>query len=294
MNDYLHQLYYSRIGWLCIKIFLSFFWLIEMLGMVSSTSHISLPVGVCAIIPCDWLQNIFFKVAIIFACFLALCFYLFSKKHLTLTLSCLFLLSVLIISAHESSGVFNRANLFSMVWFGQLLAAIVYRNNIEKMRIYRHQYVVQIVGATYFLAAISKLIDAGLDWPTQGAEYISINGLKGYYFHYFDNGNSQVLQFGTAIAYTLLEHKELVYWSLICALFIELTAPLAAISVKTTFVYGVAFLLLHLGIDYTMNIVIEGTYFTMLAFMLNPLGIIFFLYKDIKKRGSSLFLRKES
>jgi hypothetical protein len=251
--------------------------------MVSSTSHISIPVGVCAIIPCDWLQNIFFKGVIIFSCLLALYFYLFSKKYLILTLSCLFLLSVLIISAHESSGVFNRANLFSMVWLGQLLATVVYRNNIEKMRIYRHQYVVQIVGATYFLAAISKLLDAGWDWPIQGAEYISINGLKGYYYHYFDNGNSRMLQFGTEIAYSLLHHKELVYWSLLVALFIELTAPLAAISVKTTFIYGVAFLLLHLGIYYTMNILIGGTYFTMLAFLLNPLGIIFFCIKRLKK-----------
>jgi hypothetical protein len=278
MKDYFEKLFYSDKAWFCLKLFLAFFWLNEMNYMIWETNKVLIPVGVCTIFDCSCISNQGFKVALSLSLLVGLFFYLKSEKYNGITLPLLFLFSVFIISSNESTGVFMRASLFSMVWFGQWLAHLIHKKNPDKLRKYRHQYVVQLITATYCLAGVSKILDAGWNWPEQGSELLALSSIKGFYFDFFDTGNHTNLNLGYSIAYTILNHKTLVCLFLWATLILELSTPLANLSLRLTFFYGILLFLMHRGIDYSMNIVIGGTYYSMLAFMVNPIGIIYLLY----------------
>lgn len=288
-KDFFYRLFYSKEGWFFIKLFIGVRWFLEVGNLLNATTIIK-PVGLCKILPCDILSNsIVMSIALGLSLF-TISIYIFYEKYALPSILTLLILSLFMISFHESTGVFLRASLFSMIWVGQLAAYIFHKNNIEDLKKFRHQYVIQLICATYFLAALTKLSDAGWAWPQQGSDYFSISSLKGYLYDYFDTGNATSLNEGYKLAYLILGSKHFVYWLMFGALLLEFTSPLAALDRRLTFFYGIMFLLLHIGIEYTMSITIGGTYYSMLAFMLNPLGLLYFSFKYLKE----IYLTKRS
>lgn len=283
-KDFFYRLFYSNEGWFFIKLLIGIRWLLELGYNLIYSSTIIEPVGLCKILPCGILSNSIVLNIVLLVSFFSVGIYIFFEKYALPSILTLLLLSLFIISFHESTGVFIRASLFSMIWVGQLAAYVLHKKNIENLKKFRHQYVIQLICATYFLAALTKLSDAGWAWPQQGSDYFALSALKGYIYDYFDTGNTTLLNDGYELAYLILEHKQLVYWLMLGALLLEFTSPIAAINRRLTFFYGVMFLLLHIGIKYTMSITIGGTYYSMLAFMLNPIGLLYFAYKFLKDK----------
>lgn len=289
-KDFFYRLFYSKEGWFFIKLLIGVRWLLELGYNLLHATTIIEPIGLCKILPCGILSNSIVLGIVLVVSFASVVIYIFYKKYAIPSIVTLLVLSLFMISFHESTGVFIRASLFSMIWVGQLAAYIFHKNNIEDLKKFRHQYVIQLICATYFLAALTKLSDAGWTWPQQGSDYFAISSLKGYLYDYFDTGNTTLLNEGYNLAYLLLEYKQLVYWLMLGALLLEFTSPLAVLDKRLTFFYGIMFLLLHIGIKYTMSITIGGTYYSMLAFMLNPLGLLYFSFKYLKET----YLKKEA
>src|SRR5207237_864484 len=159
------------------------------------------------------------------------------ERYMLGSLSVISTLSFIIISIHESNGIFMRANLYTMVWVGQLLAYVIYRKEDILLRYYRHQYVVQLIAATYTLAAISKFHRSGLHWANDGSQYLAIQGFKGYAYSYFDTLNEKELKKGVSIAHFMLQHKQLIYTLLMGALLLELFAFIACINKHIDLMY---------------------------------------------------------
>lgn len=289
-KDFFYRLFYSKEGWFFIKLLIGVRWLLELGYNLLHATTIIEPIGLCKILPCGILSNSIVLGIVLVVSFASVVIYIFYEKYTILSIVTLLVSSLFMISFHESTGVFIRASLFSMIWVGQLAAYIFHKNNIEDLKKFRHQYVIQLICATYFLAALTKLSDAGWTWPQQGSDYFAISSLKGYLYDYFDTGNTTLLNEGYNLAYLLLEYKQLVYWLMLGALLLEFTSPLAVLDKRLTFFYGIMFLLLHIGIKYTMSITIGGTYYSMLAFMLNPLGLLYFSFKYLKET----YLKKEA
>lgn len=288
-KDLFNRLFYSKKGWFFIKLLIGIRWLLESGNLLHATTIIE-PIGLCKILPCGILSNSIVSSIVLVVSFVSIVIYIFYEKYTILSIVTLLVLSLFMISFHESTGVFIRASLFSMIWVGQLAAYILHKKNIEDLKKFRHQYVIQLICATYFLAALTKLSDAGWAWPQQGSDYFALSSLKGYYYSFFDSGDVEQLNAGYKLAYLLLEYKQLVYWLMLGALLLEFTSPLAVLDKRLTFFYGIMLLLLHIGIKYTMNITIGGTYYSMLAFMLNPLGLLYFSFKYLKET----YLKKEA
>jgi hypothetical protein len=256
--------------WFCLKLSLVFCWQGSLVYMAGAYSSCPFPVGICKLYNFDPLFSVYgLPVLIAALCILSL-LYLFEAKMVYTTL-CMSVLSCIIVSHHESNGVFQRATPYTTIFVAQFFAYLGYKLNHQfDLARFRVQYCVQIIGATYLLSAITKLKAAGLGW-VNGAEVLPIHVMKGASFVYFTTGLKQALDNGYSMAYWLHGHVALVKWLFAGTLFLELTCFIAAFNNYVKVFYGIGLALMHLGIYVAMNILIAPLACPMMIFFLNPL-----------------------
>lgn len=272
--------------WYCLKLSVVFIWIPVILIMISQSVACSYPVGICKFINFSTLYNPVGKIFLYAALLVSCIFYLLEKRMVLTTLS-LFVLSCIIISYHESNGFFFRAASLSAVLGAQFFAyAIHYFKPQFDVNKYRVHFGVQLIAASYTLAAIAKLNATGLGWADEGGLF-SIQVMKNYSYLYFDTGSLSFLEHGKAVANSFIEHKELVNILLTGAVLLELFCFVAVVNNKVRVVYGFALLATHIGIDFAMGIGVGIISKPMVVFFINPL---YFIYLIGKKVYSNFFV----
>lgn len=228
-------------------------------------SHI--PVGIANLMDLHFLAHYPVKVLFTAMAIASMLLY-FSGKYLILSLWSLFVLSLLVFSAEESSGVFYRVSLLTMIWFAQLLAIIFSngKNNKDQL-VY---FSVQIIAAAYLLAAFSKWTNSGFSWVAD-AKYFELQALKGDYFNWATDLKAVHISTATQKVRFVAEHLFLIQLLLALSLLLETAAFLILRSKKWAFYFGVCLAFMHLGIYYMMDIFIAPVAIPMLLFLINPL-----------------------
>src|SRR5690606_8868390 len=105
---------------------------------------------------------------------------------------------------------------------------------LEKTRIF---YSIQVIAASYTLAALSKLKTSGFSWFID-SKYMVLQMLKSNQMKYFDG----VIEESELMDYKMnwvLEYPVFFSIMLLAALLIELTCALALINNKTKILYGI-------------------------------------------------------
>lgn len=279
----------GSLAWLCIKLSFIWFWIREMLNMLISGGDCIYPVGVCKWYSFDILfssPGVWVFAPIITGCVVL---YLFEKQMLLVT-GVLTLISCIIISHHESTGIFLRATPYTTIFAAQFFAYLFARLNPDfNLALYRQQYPVQIIAATYTISSIAKLSESGLAWVDNGAHLFALPVIKSFCFLYFDTGNPAALEKGYAIANFALQHQSLFKLLLGGSLLLETCCLVVVLNSRLRFGYGVALALMHLGIKLSMNILIGGLAYPMLIFFINPLYLLLLAYQN-----RPAFLRKRA
>lgn len=178
-----HAWFYAKLGYsivCCVT-------LILFALPLSTALH---PIGICRFINIDWLFTTHTKPILITVLIASTILYIMGIK-MVLTTAMLFLISLCIVSFHESNGIYARATVLTAVtgvqFWAYLLKQVNSQFHIEK---YRHQYSVQLIAAAYTLAGLSKIASSGLAW-FQSPKGFSLQLVKNYYFIYSDTGNVQ-------------------------------------------------------------------------------------------------------
>ncbi len=259
--------------WFCVKLSLVLTCITSLIYMARVYALCPFPIGICKLYNFNPLFSAHGLPILIGAiCILSL-LYLLEVKMLYTTLG-IAGPSCVIVSHHESNGVFLRATPYTTIFVAQFLAYLAYKlNNQFDLARFRVQFCVQIIAATYLLSGISKLQASGLGW-INGAVEFPIVVVKGASFAYFITGIKERLDQGYQMAYWLHGHAALLKWLLAATLFLELTCFIAAFNNYAKVCYGIALTLMHLGIAITMNIVIAPLVYPMIIFFLNPLYLI--------------------
>lgn len=278
--------------WTYIKFSLLIIWLSNMVDMTLCCSQCPFPVGICKLYHFNELFSPLGRVLLIGLLLILSALYLFEKKMLFTTFL-MFGLALIIISHHESNGIFYRATPLTTIFGAQFAAYLVARINKQFDLPYsRVQYSIQIIAATYTLAGISKLSTSGIGWIDSG-ELFSIQALKNYSFIYFTNGDRTYLEQGYGIAKAMLDQKGLIKFLLTTSLILELFCFASVFNARFRALYGIGLLLMHIGIRIVMGIMIGVVAFPMAIFYLNPLYWIKTQFVKIK-RGFSVTKRTQN
>jgi hypothetical protein len=267
--------------WHCLKLSLLFIWLGAMPNMVHFNATSAFPAGLCKLYSFDPLFSPWLRPVLIATLLVVACLYFFEIKMMYTTFV-MFLLSLIIISHKESSGILDRATLFSPIFGVQFLAYFRYNWNTNfNIKFYRVQYCVQIVAAMYVLSGISKLLASGPGW-INGGELFPVQAVKNASFAYFTTGVAASLEQGYTMAYYALAHKHLVKLLLAGTLFLEVSCFIAAYNLRMRIIYGLSLALMHIGIYVFMDILIAVVVWPMIIFFLNPLYWVTVLAGRIK------------
>ena len=227
------------------------------------------PTGICTL----YSFSIFFtsvgKVILSIAIISGVVMYLFEIKMIC-TLLFLFLISCIVMSYYESSGIFSRATVFSVILFGQLMAYSIRHYNVDfDLRYWRIQYSVQAVAACYTLAGISKFYASGWGWINVGPLF-SLQIIKNYTFLYSDTGAISYIDHAKSMVNELTIHKLSLTIMLAISLILESFCFLAVFNKYVKIIFGIGLLLMHIGIAVILGIGISAIAFPMCIFFLIP------------------------
>lgn len=259
--------------WFCMKLSFVFIWLSVMLTMLSQNKACIFPAGICKIYCFEPLFTATGKRAIVALLFLFGFAYLLEYK-MAATTFLLFCITAVIISFHESNGIFFRATVLSIIWAAQGMAyAIAYYNKEFDFKKWRVHYSMQMVAAVYTLAAIAKLRASGLEWVNAGPLF-SLQVMKNFAINYYSTGDKDYWETGTRYALALLQNKALVRFLLATSLGFELFCFAACFNKKLQVFLGIGLLAMHIGIACIMGIGISIICYPMLIFFFNPLWVV--------------------
>lgn len=269
--------------WFSIKLPVTVVWVAMLSIMFNSVNQCIYPVGICQLYSFEPVFSPIGKPILYIALVFSALFFLAEKQMLITTLV-MFLLSILVISFHESNGVFFRATIFSLVWGALFIAYFIkYINSGFDLSHYRKQFVWQMIAAVYFLAALAKLKASGIMWGAE-ADGFALQVVKNYAFHYYDTGNSQILDQGVKLAYFFSNNRFLTSIMLYSALILELFCFTVVFNRSLRLIFGVGLLLMHIGIAAFMGIGISVICFPMVIFFLNPLYFFLTVIRNLKNR----------
>lgn len=263
---------------LCVSIF--FFWIIDY--MLKQSHEMIAPVGICKIYSFDILFTSAGKTLMIGILILAILFYLLEQKMVWATLV-LSIISIIVITYHESNGIFIRATVMSGIWIAQFIAYLRFyyaeKFNLEK---YRIQYPIQIIAAIYTLAGISKIEASGVFW-FWNSELFSLQIFKNFFCSYADIGNPLLLQKANDFVAFFQNYSIIGKFLLGVSLLLELFCLIALRNKKLMILWGFGLLSMHIGIAFFMDIGFSVVAFPMIIFFLNPLYYILFIGKKIAR-----------
>jgi hypothetical protein len=268
----------SPVAWICIKISFIFYWVANMIIMTNSVSNMCpFPTGFCKV----WCFSFLFSTVGKWGIWIMLILFSWAyiaEKKMWLTTLCLFFLSSIIISHHESNGMFHHATIFSPIFAVQCFAYYRYtKDSTFQIANNRLQYSLQMIVASYMLAGISKISSSGLDWiDASGAFALEI--VKNHSFDYYATGNKIVLEQGYNIAEIILTLPWLIKIGLFVSLMLELFSFIALISSKYRVAYAFGLFFMHAGIKVVMGIPFGVIAPIMLIFFLNPLYWLYFFF----------------
>lgn len=225
---------------------------------------------------------------IVISLFLVLCALYVAEKGMLVTTFLLAAMSCIIISRHESNGIFYRATVLSVIWIFQFLAYLFYRLRPGfRIEIYRIQYGMQAIAAVYTLAGVAKIAASGLGWIDAGANFPS-QIVKNYSYLYFDSGDIAQLHQGYTFALFLLHHPGVVQFFLAVSLFLEVFCMVAVLNKRISLIWGLGLLMMHIGIAAIMGIGISVIAKPMVVFFINPLYLIIRGLKHLWQRKISV------
>lgn len=267
---------YQPQEWLFIKIpFISIF-LLFIAKTILLSKPANYPLGFCKLIDC----NIFlFKPVAIIILFIAIIFsilYLFEKVML-LSLTILFITSLLVFTISDSTGIFARTDVLTMVLFAQLIAYLyAYFSKNAKTYLYKNriQFPIQVIAAGYTLSALSKLINSGILWSFN-YRGLAIQAKKAIGYKYLFDGSEVLLQKMETFPNFIISHPVLIIFILTLSVLFELFAGIAVFKKKYAFYWGLLLMCMHLGIYFFMNVMILPVIISMIAFFINPLYILY-------------------
>lgn len=274
--------------WFCIKLPMLAIWLIIMWVMTSNIENCLYPVGICKWVSFDLLFTTTGKIILWLVIAIVSIFYLL-ERHMILSTFLLSLVSVIVITFHESNGIFFRATILSLVWLAQLTAYLIkhFRHRFN-LTVFRQQYVSQMIVAVYVLAGIAKIKASGWRWGLN-TEGFALQVNKNYSFLLYDTGDITRFEFAGRIASFFAQNTTATCVMLTSALLLELFCVFALFSKVGRIFFGIGLLIMHIGIALFMGIGISVVCFPMAFFFLNPL---YSLVKCIRYLKQSLFTTK--
>ena len=245
------------------------------------------PVGICKLYTFSFFFSAGGKVLLTLILIVSTLSYLL-EINMLVSIFILFLLSCVIISYHESNGIFARATVFSVIWFAQFLT-YAQKNRDPQFDIahWRIQYSVQAIAAVYTLAGIAKISAAGWQWVLAGPSF-SLQILKNHSFLYADTGNIAFIHDAENIAAQLIKHQGLLTAMLSFSLIAETFCFVATLNKRVCIFWGIALLLMHIGIAVILRIGISAIAFPMVIFFINPFQGIANRISPVKQNLSPL------
>jgi hypothetical protein len=258
--------------WICIKIPLIFIWINVFQYCLAKGYSVPIPLGVCRLFNCSIFLEGFGLFLITAIAYLLSVAYFFDFKMKWVTIG-LFVLSVIVFTSEESSGILNRNGTFSFLFLAQSFAYWLKGSNLAKLKHSRIQFSIQAVTVGYFLSACSKLLDSGLSWPIDGTR-ITLQVLKSFHYSYYTNLDGSELVKATEVIQFLNDSQNSMIAVLAASLLIEFFALTAAIDKTYARFYGFGLLLMHIGIHYFMGILIISFAVPMVIVLINPLYLV--------------------
>tara|TARA_B110000503_G_scaffold140518_1_gene231591 strand:- start:1342 stop:2211 length:870 start_codon:yes stop_codon:yes gene_type:complete len=280
--------HFFDIEWVCMKVPLILVWLRSFMYCLAEGYSVPIPLGICKLFDCSlFLQGSGLIFTIIFSLALSVSYILdFQMKWVTLGV---FLLSVLVFTSEESSGTLNRNGALSFLFLAQSFAYWLNGSNLLKLKQTRIQFSIETVTVGYFLSACSKLFDSGIWWPFDGSR-ITLQVLKSFHHAYYTNLDASQLAKAADVIQFLNESQNMIVIVLTCALLLEFFALTAVINKIYGRIYGMALLLMHIGIHYFMDILIISFVYPMIIVLINPFFLmVLFFNKGFK--NMTLFLK---
>ena len=260
----------KELYWVSAKISFGFFWGWNMIKMVRECSQMVSPVGIAKWIDYSFLFQPEVKVFVLLATLL-LCLFYILERQMKWTTTAMCLLSLFVITYHESQGIYYRNTSYTVRPGVQALAYWIahFRKDIDVAKI-RLQFTLQVIAAFYLLAGISKLQASGWEWIFSG-KYFALQVMKNHSFTYFDTGDASAMVKAAGQTSFFLKHNTFLIFLLGSSLMLELFAFTALLGKKWQITIGFFLLLMHIGIYWVMGILIGGIAFNMVIFFLNPL-----------------------
>lgn len=276
--------------WFWMKVLFSLLWLQQMVFMSMEYQYAPHPVGIHQLID----YSVVFQfpwVGLLYIMLIVTTLFYLSERNMRWTTLAGALLSVLIITHHESNGIFKRTTVYSLIWAAQSIAYWQFTDNQHKRSLARISYSIQVISALYVLSGIAKLQAVGWQWPTLTVGSIPVVIMKGALVEYYTRGNEEILQKAQTYIQLVMSHPSLFYFLMLSVLIAELTALFAVCSPRSRIVYGIYFAGMHIGIWLFLDIVIAAQFYSMMIFFLNP---AYHIYRMIKKVWpQSTFNRKD-
>ena len=251
---------YNDSEWRVQKFFFAFFAWQFSKNVLFTYQTVPLPQNICYFVDC----SLIFEYATVFKwlIFVLLVCYLLDVKMATITLLLSILLCFLGV-VEEGNGFQARSELMAVVFFAQFLAYSKYFDQ-KKIAQNRVQFSVQVIAAAYFLSALAKIQDSRLMWIFD-AQYLPVQILKSVHFNEVTNPDSA--EWCRQVAEWMLLHPYIVTFLISSAFFFEVFVFIAIFSKRNAFVWGVLLISMHVGISYTMDIVLK--------YIAYPMGIFF-------------------
>jgi hypothetical protein len=274
---------FNDLEWLWLRLSFGVYWLYNFHWSLWHFEQVQVPVGMANWIDLHFLSIYGVKVLFTILAFGSLAAYFF-EKYVSVSLSFLFLLSMLVFTAEESSGVFYRVSLLTMIWLAQLLALFM-----NDWRVQRDQMIffsIQVISAAYLLAAFSKWSFSGFSWVAD-AKYFDLQALKGHYFNWASDLKQGHLATAKAKVRFVADHLWLIQLLLALSLVLETAAIFMLRSKSWALYFGWALVLMHLGIYLMMDIFIAPVAIPMFIFLVNPVYKGIHLFQSKSKSNTS-------
>lgn len=280
-----HSFKFTNKEWLYLRVSFALAWIYFAFPSLWSAAEISIPVGIAKYIPLDIFIWPPMKIALMFISLVLLIKYV-RNQYSFYSLCTMSVISIVIFTIEESSGVFNRVSLLSMIWIAQAVAVGMFFKSTQDVYNRMIHFSLQVIAMAYLLSAYSKWSTSGLHWAIDG-KYLDLQILKGYYFHWTDKGDYSQIRQGENMVQIMSANQFAIQMTLLFSLFIESCSFLLLWKRNVTFKYGLLLLAMHVGIYVVMGILIWPVILPMVIFTLNPLYHAAILTSKIRRLALS-------